>query len=143
MTHKSNTPRALSGWEVVIVDDEEDSLEVAEILLLELGATVYTATNGQDGLDLIRKVHPRLVISDLSMPIMDGWGLIFEMRKDPDLYEIPALALTAHAMQGDRERTMAAGFQEYLTKPIEAKPFIRELLERLATVPQLQAALHV
>lgn len=143
MTNKSITPRALSGWEVVIVDDEEDSLEVAEILLRELGATVYTATNGQDGLALIRKVKPHLVISDLSMPIMDGWGLIFEMRKDPALRKIPALALTAHAMQGDRERTMAAGFQEYLTKPIEAKPFIRELLERLATVPQLQAALHV
>lgn len=142
MAHKSNTPRALNGWEVVIVDDEEDSLEVAEILLLELGATVYTATNGQDGLDLIRKVRPQLVISDLSMPIMDGWGLIFEMRKDPDLREIPALALTAHAMLGDRERTMAAGFQEYLTKPIEAKPFIRELLERLASLPRLQAALQ-
>ena len=127
----SSTPRALRGWDVVIVDDEEDSLEVAEILLLELGATVYTANNGQDGLALIRKVRPHLVISDLSMPVMDGWGLIFEMRRDPALQDIPALALTAHAMLGDRERTMAAGFQDYLTKPIEARPFSRELLKRL------------
>jgi CheY-like chemotaxis protein len=138
-----HVPPALRGWDVVIVDDEEDSLEVAEILLLELGATVHTATNGKDGVALIRQVRPRLVISDLSMPIMDGWGLIFEMRKDPDLRDIPALALTAHAMQGDRERTLAAGFQDYLTKPIEAKPFIRDLLERLAAVPHLQAALQL
>jgi CheY-like chemotaxis protein len=138
-----HVPPALRGWDVVIVDDEEDSLEVAEILLLELGATVHTATNGKDGVALIRQVRPQLVISDLSMPIMDGWGLIFEMRKDPDLRNIPALALTAHAMQGDRERTLAAGFQDYLTKPIEAKPFIRDLLERLAAVPQLQAALQL
>jgi CheY-like chemotaxis protein len=138
-----HVPPALRGWDVVIVDDEEDSLEVAEILLLELGATVHTATNGKDGVALIRQVHPRLVISDLSMPIMDGWGLIFEMRKDPELRDIPALALTAHAMQGDRERTLAAGFQDYLTKPIEAKPFIRDLLERLAAVPHLQAALQL
>jgi CheY-like chemotaxis protein len=139
----TKTPHALAGWDVVIVDDEEDSLEVAEILLTELGAIVHTAMNGQEGLALIRRVRPLLVISDLSMPIMDGWGLIFEMRKDADLRAIPALALTAHAMQGDRERTLAAGFQDYLTKPIEAKPFIRDLLERLAAVPQLQAALHL
>lgn len=136
-------PPALRGWDVVIVDDEEDSLEVAGILLLELGATVHTAGNGKEGLALIRQVRPRLVISDLSMPVMDGWGLIFEMRKDPELREIPALALTAHAMQGDRERTLAAGFYDYLTKPIEAKPFIRDLLERLAAVPHLQAALQL
>lgn len=138
-----NTPLALRGWDVVIVDDEEDSLEVAEILLTELGATVHTAINGQEGLALIRRVLPQLVISDLSMPVMDGWGLIFEMRKDPALRAIPALALTAHAMLGDRERTLAAGFQDYLTKPIEAQPFIRDLLERLAAVPQLQAELHL
>lgn len=126
----------LYGWDIVIIDDEPDSLLVAEIILLEFGANVYTAENGKDGLELIRQVRPNLVISDLSMPVMDGWGVIFHMKDDPALMEIPAIALTAHAMTGDRERAMAAGFHNYMTKPLTATTFLGDLLKLLIDLPQ-------
>src|SRR5690606_33940260 len=66
----------LEGWDIVVLDDEDDSLEVAEIILTEYGATVHTAANGKEGLEKVIAVKPRFVISDLSMPEMDGWGFI-------------------------------------------------------------------
>src|SRR3954470_22457332 len=96
-----NLPKnLLSGWDIVVIDDEEDSLMVAEIILADYGATLYTATNGAEGLKQIRKVRPKFVISDLSMPGMDGWGLIHTIKNDRTLMDIPVIALTAHAMIG-------------------------------------------
>ena len=109
----------LEGWDIVVLEDEQDSLEVAEIILNEYGANVHTASNGKDGLDVVRQTNPRFVISDLSMPVMDGWGFISGMKADGSLSNIPVIALTAHAMVGDRERALAAGCDDYLTKPID------------------------
>ncbi len=127
----------LAGWDIVVLDDEEDSLEVAEVILLEYGANVYTATNGADGLQVVRKVKPRFIISDLSMPIMDGWGFINALKADRGLADIPVIALTAHAMQGDRERALAAGFHNYLVKPLTVDTFIRDLVNLLVDIPSL------
>ncbi|MEP6984147.1 MAG: response regulator, partial [Chloroflexota bacterium] len=121
----------LTGWNIVVIDDEPDSLEVAEIILDAYGANVYTGTNGTEGLEQVRKIRPRFVISDISMPIMDGWGLIHELKNDRSLIDIPAIALTAHAMVGDRERAIMAGFHNYLTKPLTADTFIYDLLKLL------------
>lgn len=126
----------LNNWDVVIIDDEEDSLEVAEIILTEYGASVHTAENGEEGLMLIREVHPRFVISDLSMPVKDGWGLIHDLKNDHTIMEIPVIALTAHAMIGDRERAIAVGFYNYLTKPLTANTFMQDLLCLLVDVPE-------
>ncbi len=127
----------LAGWDIVVVDDEEDSLEVAEVILLEYGANVHTATNGADGLQVVRKVKPRFIISDLSMPVMDGWGFINALKADRGLADIPVIALTAHAMQGDRERALAAGFHNYLVKPLTVNTFIRDLVNLLIDIPSL------
>lgn len=127
----------LDGWNVVVVDDEEDSLEVAEIILMEYGATVYTASDGQEALEIVRTVKPSLVISDLSMPVMDGWSLIYTMKQDRSLAEIPVIALTAHAMVGDRERAISAGFHNYLTKPLTVNTFMRDLVNLLVDIPDL------
>jgi CheY-like chemotaxis protein len=127
----------LAGWDIVVVDDEEDSLEVAEVILLEYGANVHTAINGADGLEVVRKVRPRFIISDLSMPVMDGWGFINALKADRGLADIPVIALTAHAMQGDRERALAAGFHNYLVKPLTVDTFIRDLVNLLIDIPSL------
>ncbi len=132
----------LEGWDIVIIDDEDDSLLVAQILLDEYGATTYTATNGEEGLALIRSVHPRFVISDLSMPVLDGWGLIHELQQDPRIRCIPAVALTAHAMIGDRERAIAAGFHNYLTKPLTVETFMQDLVKLLVDIPELAIDLN-
>lgn len=133
----------LSGWVVVVVDDEDDSLEVAEIILLSYGAIVHTGVNGAEGVALIKSIKPRFAISDLSMPVMDGWGLIHTLRSDPEFQEIPVFALTAHAMIGDRERAVAAGFTNYMTKPLNAAMFIQELVILLLQVPVLAADLKI
>jgi CheY-like chemotaxis protein len=139
-----NLPKnLLSGWDIVVIDDEEDSLMVAEIILADYGATLYTATNGAEGLKQIRKVRPKFVISDLSMPGMDGWGLIHTIKNDRTLMDIPVIALTAHAMIGDRERAVSAGFHNYLTKPLTAQTFIQDLVKLLVDIPLLANDLNM
>jgi CheY-like chemotaxis protein len=131
-------PRTLfNGWDIVAIDDEEDSLSVIEVILTEYGARVHTASGGEEGLNLIRSVRPKFVISDLSMPGLDGWDLIREMKRDPALKDIPAIALTAHAMVGDREQTLAAGFHNYLTKPLNVDTFIHDVRKVLIDIPVL------
>jgi len=133
----------LEGWTIVIVDDEDDSLEIATLILEEYGANVITAINGQEGIDAIRANKPIFVISDLSMPVLDGWGLIHEVNEDPMMRDIPVIALTAHAMRGDRERALAAGFHNYLTKPLTANTFMQDLLRLLVDIPVLADRLEV
>lgn len=133
----------LEGWVIVVLDDEDDSLEVAQIILDEYGATVYTAQNGQEGVEIVRRVRPRFVISDLSMPVMDGWGFISSLKADRALADIPVIALTAHAMVGDRERAVAAGFHNYLTKPLTVDTFMADLLRLLIDIPELAESLNI
>jgi two-component system cell cycle response regulator len=120
-----------NGWNIVVIDDEEDSLTVFKVILTEYGANVYTASDGEEGLRLIRSVRPRFVICDLSMPGLDGWSVIHEVKLDPSLKDIPVIALTAHAMAGDRERVVAAGFHNYLPKPIIVDTFINDVTNLL------------
>lgn len=133
----------LEGWDIVVLDDEDDSLEVAEIILTEYGATVHTAANGREGLEKVIAVKPRFIISDLSMPEMDGWGFISTLKGDRSLADIPVIALTAHAMIGDRERAISAGFHNYLTKPLTAMTFMADLLKLLIDIPELAESLNI
>lgn len=133
----------LEGWDIVVLEDEQDSLEVAEIILNEYGANVHTAFNGKEGLEVVRQAKPRFVISDLSMPVMDGWGFISGMKADSMLSQIPVIALTAHAMVGDRERAIAAGFHNYLTKPLTVDTFMADLVGLLIDIPSLAESLNI
>jgi len=133
----------LKSWDIVVIDDEEDSLMVAQVILDEYGAHTHTATNGEEGLTVIRSVKPKFVISDLSMPVLDGWGLIAKMQGEPVLKDIPTIALTAHAMIGDRERAVAAGFHNYLTKPLTVETFIQDLVKLLVDIPTLADELNI
>ena len=126
----------LQGWHVLVVDDEPDSLEVVELVLTHYGAKVTQATNGQEGLDAVKLERPKLVITDLSMPVADGWMLIYELRKERSTMDIPVIALTAHAMVGDRERAIAAGFHNYLTKPLTPATFMNDLMRVLVDIPE-------
>lgn len=130
-------PDLLQGWDVLVIDDEPDSLEVARFILDFYGANVHTAINGKEAISLAEKIKPHFVISDLSMPEMDGWEFLSELKSTVYIQDIPVIALTAHAMKGDRERAVAAGFHNYLTKPLTANTFMDELLVLLMDIPQL------
>jgi two-component system response regulator len=133
----------LDGWSILVIDDEEDSAEVASIILLEYGAEVHVAADGQEGLQIARDVNPRIIISDISMPVMDGWGFIDAVMADPALVHIPVIALTAHAMVGDSERALAAGFYNYLTKPLTVNTFMQDLIKILIDIPELVEYLNI
>lgn len=131
-------PRAFVDWAVLVVDDERDNLEIARRLLEMAGAKVTTSNTGKNALELIR-ANPtayKFILSDLSMPEMDGWELLYEIKQDPRTQTIPVVALTAHAMMGDRERGIAAGFHNYITKPLDPTKFIRQLVSLMKDVPE-------
>ncbi len=125
----------LQGQKILVVEDEPDSLEVAQILLEMYGAVVLTAANGREGLEQARKQRPKFIISDLSMPEMSGWEMVHILKNDRATMDIPVIALTAHAMTGDRERALAAGFHNYLSKPLRPETFINDLLKLIADTP--------
>lgn len=131
----------LTGWTVVVVDDEPDSLFVAQTLLEMCGAEVITANNGSDGFETALRSRPAFIISDLSMPEMSGWQMIHKLKHTAATRDIPVIALTAHAMPGDRKRAIEVGFHNYLVKPLRPETFINELLVLLTDIPVLAGRL--
>lgn len=105
---------------ILVVDDEPDNLEVFKAALEMLhNATVLVASSGDEALSLLTTKHPTIVVTDLSMPRMDGYALLHVLRKRPGTAKLPIIAITAHAMLGDRERIMDAGFDGYISKPFD------------------------
>lgn len=135
------TPTLLQGWKVLVVDDEPDSQFVAQTLLEMCGATVVTANNGKLGLEAAKQHRPNFIISDLSMPEMSGWQMLHALKRNLPTRETPVIALTAHAMQGDRTRAIEVGFHNYLVKPLMPETFINDLLILLVDVPELASRL--
>ena len=101
----------------------------AEIVnvLLAAEATVFTASNGIEALDIFRRESPTMVLTDLSMPERDGWQLLQDIRSSENGTRTPVLALTAHAMVGDKDRVMEAGFNGYLSKPLRMVTLLADL----------------
>ena len=131
----------LYGWDVLVVDDDPGSLEVARILLSFYGANVITAVNGAEGLAKVVEERPRFIVTDLSMPVMDGWELIKRLKADHTLAQIPIIALTAHAMVGDREKAIAAVCHNYMSKPLTTATFMQDLLKLLIVIHEFEEAL--
>ncbi|MCU0475579.1 MAG: response regulator [Anaerolineae bacterium] len=128
----------LTGWTVLVVDDEPDNVLVAQMLLEMHGLTVYTARNGLEALAWLRaNPLPDFVLCDISMPKMDGWEVIANLRADPALAHLCVFALTAYAMQTDRERAVAAGFNAHLAKPIDPMTLADDLVKIMREVPYL------
>lgn len=141
MTSFSISANLLKDWSILIVDDDIDSLELAQELLEMCGASVQTATNGKEGLEKALQYRPRFILSDLSMPEMSGWELLRALKADLRTSAIPVIALTAHAMQGDRELGFAAGFHNYLTKPLVPETFVTNVLTLLIDMPSIASSL--
>lgn len=102
---------------ILIADDRATSRELLRIVLERAGYEVVEAEDGVEALELARSSPPDLILLDLQMPRLDGYGVLAELRGDERLAKLPVLALTASAMRGDRERILAAGFTDYLSKP--------------------------
>jgi len=118
---------------ILLVEDREDNRVLAKKLLERAGFRVVEATDGREALERAAAQRPDLLLLDMSLPLVDGWTVTRTLRQSPDFKDLLIVALTAHAMDGDRERALEAGCDEFLTKPIEMAKFIptiRRILER-------------
>lgn len=109
---------------ILIADDYDDNRELLRLMLTTDGYTIFEARDGRQALDVARERRPDLALIDLSMPLLDGWGLLKELRADGRTSSIPCVALTAFAGDHDRQRALAAGFDAYLSKPFRAKDLL-------------------
>jgi len=122
---------AAGGMKTILVaDDKATSRELVRTVLEDSGYVVIEAGDGLETLRNARESKPDLILLDLHMPGLDGFGVVREIRLDSELASTPVVALTASAMQGDRERAMSAGFTGYMSKPISLRA-LRSEVERL------------
>lgn len=115
----------MTGEQVLIVEDNQKNMKLFRDVLLAKGYRTLEATTGGEGVELATEHAPDLVLMDIQLPDLDGVQSLRRLRADERTAGIPVLALTAQAMQGDRERFLAAGFDGYLSKPVD----VRELIE--------------
>jgi two-component system, cell cycle response regulator DivK len=113
---------------ILLIEDNEMNRDMLSRRLIRRGYEVVLATNGQEGLALARSGCPDLILMDLSLPTLDGWETTRRIKSSASTAAIPIIALTAHAMAGDKEQALAAGCDDYETKPIE----FERLLEKIA-----------
>lgn len=117
---------------VLVADDKATSRELVRIVLEKCGYRVLESRDGIEALQHARELQPDLIILDLHMPGLDGFGVIQELRRDEKFASTPFMALTASAMQSDRARALSAGFTGYISKPIRLRT-LRSEVERLLT----------
>jgi two-component system cell cycle response regulator DivK len=104
---------------VLLVEDNEMNRDMLSRRLTRKKYEVLTAVDGREGVAIARSESPDLILMDMSLPVMDGWEATRQLKESPDTSSIPVIALTAHAMSGDREKALEAGCDDYDTKPIE------------------------
>ena len=109
---------------ILVVEDNMDTYELVRFILEKNGYETFLAMNGRDGVNAAIKQKPDLIIMDMAMPEMDGWTATGIIKKDPQVSFIPLIALTAHALPGDRKRAMDAGCDEYVTKPMDLSELV-------------------
>ena len=115
---------------VLLVEDNEMNRDMLSRRLAKRGHEMVIAVDGAEGVAKARSERPDLILMDMSLPVLHGWDATRELRKGEDTRSIPVIALTAHAMSGDREKALEAGCDEFETKPVEL-PRLLEKMERL------------
>lgn len=116
---------------ILLVEDNELNRDMLSRRLTRRGYTVVVAEDGEQALELARAERPELVLMDMSLPGIDGWEATRRLRADPDLAGVRVIALTAHAMSGDRERALEAGCDDYDTKPVEMERLLQKIVTQL------------
>ena len=117
---------------VLIIEDNARNLKLARDILNHAGYETLEAETAEDGLELARARHPGLVLMDVQLPGMDGVQALVRLRADPATADIPVIALTAFAMKKDRERFIAAGFDQYMEKPLDIRELPRQVAATLS-----------
>ena len=112
---------------ILVIEDNEQNLYLVTFILEKSGYRVIPARNGQEAIKLACQVRPALILLDIQLPLMDGYAVARELRKNPALADIPIVAVTSYAMTGDREQALAAGCPGHIEKPINPETFIKDI----------------
>ena len=120
---------------ILLVEDNEMNRDMLSRRLARQGYDVVLAEDGERGLAMVSEQRPDLVLMDMSLPVLDGWEATRRLKADPSTQVIPVIALTAHAMAADKEKALAAGCDDYDTKPIE----LPRLLDKITRLLQRRA----
>ena len=120
---------------ILLVEDNEMNRDMLSRRLMRRGFEVIFAVNGQEGVDLAVSERPDIILMDMSLPVLDGWEATRRVKADDTTSRVPIIGLTAHAMSGDREKAIAAGCDDYDTKPVEIERLIGKI-ERLLGAPK-------
>src|SRR5690606_33686061 len=121
---------------VLLVEDHPDNRGIYRTILEHGGLKVLEAEDGETGVRLARERRPDIILMDVSLPMMDGWEATRILKSDPDTAGIPVIAVTAHALQGDRERAEEAGCDGYIAKPAPPREVLLEVQRRLGLAPK-------
>ncbi len=116
---------------ILYIEDNEQNLYLVTFILEKGGYEVCAARDGREGIDLAATVKPDLILLDIQLPLMDGYTVARQLRPNPELAEIPIVALTSYAMAGDREKALAAGCNGYIEKPINPDIFMQQVEQHL------------
>ncbi len=118
----------MSSARVLVVEDNDMNMQLVEYLLEEGGYSIVKAASGEEALSIARGGDPvDLILMDIHLPGIDGLSVVREMKAEPRTSAVPILALTAHAMRGDRDRFLEAGCDGYISKPIDVKTFLSSI----------------
>lgn len=134
---------------ILIIEDNPTNMELMAYLLKTFGYYVFTTNNGTAGLEAVVENSPDLLICDLEMPGLNGFEVLNELRAHPETCQLPVIAVTASAMVGDRDKVLAAGFDGYISKPIDPESFVKEVEaflpteKRAALVPEISNTTEV
>lgn len=120
---------------ILLVEDNEMNLDMLSRRLERRGFDILIAVDGAQGVEIAKREHPDLILMDMSLPVMDGWEATRRLKADPQTQPIPIIALTAHAIAGDRERCLAAGCDEYESKPVKF-PRLLEKIEQILNISE-------
>lgn len=112
---------------ILVIEDDAFSRELVRYLLAQRGYAVLEAADGGTGLELALSAHPDLVLCDLQMPVLNGFEVVQRLRSNPLWPVVPVIAVTAFSMPGDRDIALAAGFDDYLSKPITPEIFVEQI----------------
>ncbi|HEX7051546.1 MAG TPA: response regulator [Longimicrobiales bacterium] len=119
---------------VLLVEDNEDNLVVYRTILKHVGYDVIEARDGEEGVRCAHQKHPDLILMDISIPKIDGWEATRRLKSAEDTRDIPIIALTAHALDEDREKALRTGCDGYLAKPVEPRRVVEEVQRFLGPV---------
>ena len=120
---------------ILLVEDNELNRDMLSRRLKRRGYDVVIAVDGQEGVDKARSEGPALILMDMSLPKIDGWEATRQLKGDDATKAIPIIALTAHAMRGDREKALESGCDDYDTKPVDLPRLIEKIEKLLPTAP--------